>query len=137
MDVLPGGDETEIGEIEHKLLDQDKYITVNDFNKLLGAIFDQRLKEAKLATNNDFNTVEQHAIRNKKKIEQLQIFELSYFLGKNYFGDDGFQNMFAYRKKLNKLVSKEGKGNEYVIACKSRGLYKQNFIDYIMLSCLT
>lgn len=123
--------------MKRKVSNYDKYITANDFNKLLGAIFDQRLKEAKLATNNDFNTVEQHAIRNKKKLEQLQIFELSYFWGKNYFGDDGFQNMFAYRKKLNKLVSKEDKGNEYVIACKSRGLYKLNFIDYITLSCLT
>ena len=32
---------------------------LNYFNKYLGAVFNERLKQAKLATNNDFNTVEQ------------------------------------------------------------------------------
>ena len=45
----------------------DKYITTNDFIKFSGAIFDERLKQSKLATSNDFNTVEQHAIRHAEK----------------------------------------------------------------------
>ena len=30
------------------------------------------------------------------KLEKLQTCDLSYFLGKKYFGDNGFQNMFVY-----------------------------------------
>ena len=40
-------------------------------------MFDGRLKHAKLATNNDLNTVEKYSIRNAKKREKLQTFDLS------------------------------------------------------------
>ena len=30
------------------------------------------------------------------KIVKFQAFYLSFFLGKKYFGDDGFQNIFLY-----------------------------------------
>ena len=30
------------------------------------------------------------------KIVKFQAFYLSFFLGKKYFGDDGFQNIFVY-----------------------------------------
>ena len=43
---------TKIDEIEKKIPDHDKYITILELNKFLGAIFDERLKQAKLATNN-------------------------------------------------------------------------------------
>ena len=43
---------TKIDKIEKKIPDHDKYITTLELNKFLGAIFDERLKEAKLATNN-------------------------------------------------------------------------------------
>ena len=56
--------ETKTEENKNKLHDHDKCITANDFNKFLGTIFDEILKEAKLATNNDFNTAERHDIRN-------------------------------------------------------------------------
>ena len=36
------------------------------------------------------------------KIVKLQTYDLSYFLGKNFFGDDVFQNMFLYQKTLSK-----------------------------------
>ena len=42
----------------------------------------------------------------------MQTFDLSYFLGKLFFGDDGFRNMFVYQPKLITLESKEDKGIE-------------------------
>ena len=30
-------------------------------------------------------------------MEILQTFDLSYFVGENFFGDDGFQNMFVFQ----------------------------------------
>ena len=94
---------TKIEEIENKIPGHEKYITTNDFNKFLGTIFDERLKQAKLATGNDLNTVVKRAIKNEEKIEKLQTFHLSYFLGKHFFGDDGFQNMFAHKPTFSTL----------------------------------
>ena len=41
-----------IAEIENKIPGHDKYITTNNFNTFSGAIFDKKLKQAKLAINN-------------------------------------------------------------------------------------
>ena len=35
------------------MLDHNKYITIDYFNKFLGAIFEERLKQANLASKND------------------------------------------------------------------------------------
>ena len=72
--------------------------------------------------------VKQRANKNKEKIEKLQTFDLSYFLGKNSFDDDGFQNMFVYQPKLNTLELKEYKGTEYVIGWASKGVHTSKFI---------
>ena len=39
-------------------------MTNNDFNKFSGGIFDERLKQAKLTTYNNINSIERPAIRN-------------------------------------------------------------------------
>ena len=44
-------------------------------------MFDERLKQAKLAKNKDFGTAERHAIKNEEK-QKLKTFDLSYFLVK-------------------------------------------------------
>ena len=44
-------------------------------------MFHEILKQAKLATNNDLNDVEQCSIKNERKIEKLQTFNF-FFLGK-------------------------------------------------------
>ena len=54
-----------IVKIERKMLGHNKYITTNDFNKFLGVIFAERLKQAKSATK--IGTFEQFAIKNEKK----------------------------------------------------------------------
>ena len=48
---------------------------------ILGTIFDERSKRAKLT-------------------EKLQTFDFSYFLGINYFGNDGFQNICVYVQNI-------------------------------------
>ena len=45
----------------------------------------------------------------------MKTFDLSYFLGKNVFGDEGFQNMFVYQPVFSTLELKEEKGTEFVI----------------------
>ena len=52
-----------------------------------------KLKQVNLITNNDVKNVLQRPNKNREKIEKLQTFAFSYFLGKNVFGDDGFQNL--------------------------------------------
>ena len=42
-----------IAEFENKMLDHNKYVTIDYFNKFLGAIFEERLKQANLASKND------------------------------------------------------------------------------------
>ena len=49
---------------------------MNDFKEFLSAIFNERLKQAKLTTNNGLNTDSEHAIKNEEKQEKLQTFDL-------------------------------------------------------------
>ena len=65
-------------------------------------MFHEILKQAKLATNNDLNDVEQRSIKNGRKIEKLQTFNF-FFLGKTFFGDNVFQNMFVFQRTLSTL----------------------------------
>ena len=44
------------------------------------------------------------------KIVKLQTHDLSYFLGKIFFGDDGSQNMFFYQPKLDTFILKKRQG---------------------------
>ena len=58
--------------------------------------------------------------------KKLQTFDLSCLLGKNVFGDDGFQNIFVYQPTFNMLELKEYKGTEYIISWESKGLFKSS-----------
>ena len=60
----------------------------------------------------------------EEKIEKLQTFDLSYFLEKNFFGNDGFQNMFGYQPRFNMLDLKEDKNIRYITAWKAKGLFR-------------
>ena len=79
--------DAKIVENKKKICNHDKSITTIDFNKFSSAIFDGRLKQAKLSTGINLNTVEQRAIKNEEKIQKLQTFELGCFLGTHFFGD--------------------------------------------------
>ena len=54
---------------------------------------------------------------------KLQTLDLSYFVGKNIFGDDGSQIMFVYQATLNTLQLKEDNGTGYILRWKSKILY--------------
>ena len=49
--------------------------------------------------------------------------DLSYFLGKNFWGDDGSQNMLVYQPAFSTLQLNKDKGIDYVISWKSKGVY--------------
>ena len=55
------------------------------------------LKQEHLANNRYVNAVLERTNKNKERIEILQTFDLSYFVGENFFGDDAFQNMFVFQ----------------------------------------
>ena len=82
---------------QKKLPDDSKYITIKEFHQLSGERFDKRLKQAKLATTNDLDNVKQLATKNKEKIEKLQTYDSSLFIGQSYFGNDGFPRFFIFQ----------------------------------------
>ena len=46
---------------------------------------------------------------------KLKTLQISCFLGKSFFGDDGFQYMFVYKATLDTLELNEDKKIHYVI----------------------
>ena len=46
----------------------------------------------------------------QNKIVKLKTYDLTYFLGKNIFSDQGPQNMFVYQPTYNTLELREDKG---------------------------
>ena len=53
---------------------------------------------------------------------------LVFFQGKNFFGDDGFQNMFVYQPIFNMLKLKPDKFNDYVTDWKSNGVHNSELV---------
>ena len=86
----------------------DKYITTSEFNNLAAAVFDIRLKRAKLVTKTDFNNIvtslggkiaanktKNDSIENEFK--KLKTFDSSYFRGKSHFEEDGTENYLVFQ----------------------------------------
>ena len=117
--------------------------------KFRSDILDVKIKQTKkkksiisnLVKNSYLNTIiktlaKKSKIKVKKdKIVQLQTHVLSYFYG-NFFGDDGFQNMFVYQLTLDILELKEEKGIDYVTAWKSKGVYTSKLTPLYTVSCI-
>ena len=95
------GYNTKISGIEKKVSDHnhDKSITTPEFNRLTTENFKARLKQADLVTKTDFDaklqSFSKRIASNKTKhllveneLKKLKTFDLSYFKGKNYFGND-------------------------------------------------
>ena len=92
-----------------------------DYNKLTNNITDSKMRkkwEKKLVNESGLNPktktlatkkeIKTPATKTKLKAEQdkiakLETNDLSYYLGKNIFGDDGSQNMFVYQPNLSTL----------------------------------
>ena len=95
---------TKITEIENKLNNHnhDKFITTPEFNTLAADVFNARLKRANVVTKTDFDnsvsSLNSKIAANKTKnesveneIKKLKTLDLSYFIGKSYFEEDGTQ----------------------------------------------
>ena len=67
---------------------------------------------------------------------RLQAHDLSYVFGKNFFDDDGFQNMFFYQTTLDTLDSKKRKVLIIFSVGNQRGCTLLNLSYHILLSCL-
>ena len=105
---------------EKKITDHDidKYIMTSEFNKLTTKNFKARLAEADLVTKTDFDTklkslnknISSNKIKHlfvENKFKNLETFDLSYFIDKNYFEEDGTQNYLVLQpmpKYFEKLV---------------------------------
>ena len=101
---------TKVTEIVNELNNHnhDKYITTPDFNTLAANIFNARLSQANLVTKTIFdNTVsglDSKIAENKTKkksigneFKKLETLNLSYFIGKNYFEEDGAENYLVFQ----------------------------------------
>ena len=53
----------------------------------------------------------------------LQTPDLSYVLGKNVFSDRSSQNVFFHHPTFSSLQLQKDKGTDYILSCKSKGLY--------------
>ena len=102
--------DTKVVEIEKKLADHNhnKYITTPDFNTLMASsVFNARLARTNLITKADFDAklsnLNRKATANKTKnllveneLKKLKSFDLSYFIGKSHFEEDGTQNYLIF-----------------------------------------
>ena len=101
--------DTKVVEIEKKLADHNhnKYITTPDFNTLASSVFNARLARTNLITKADFDaklsSLNRKATANKTKnllveneLKKLKSFDLSYFIGKSHFEEDGTQNYLIF-----------------------------------------
>ena len=125
---------TKITEVENKLNNHnhDKYIDTSEFNKLATDVFNARLAQANLITKTYFDTklsgLNRKITNNKSKhllieneLKKLKTFDLSYYIGKSYFQEDGTSNYLVFQP-LNKYFKVAGIDFDYVLSWKSKGL---------------
>ena len=85
----------------------DKYIDTSEFNKLAADVFNARIAQANLITKTDFDaklsSLNKKITKNKSKhllveneLNNLKAFDLSYFIGKSHFQEDGVQNYLVF-----------------------------------------
>ena len=100
--------DTKVTEIENSLNNHnhDKYIDTHEFNKLAADVFNARLGQTNLVVKTDFDvklsSLHRKITSNKTKhllveneLKKLKTFDLSYFIGKNYFEEDDAQKLFS------------------------------------------
>ena len=117
---------------------EGKYFTTSDYNKFMSDILDAKIKEKELLNKSNISNLIKNSGLNLKlktsarkaelkaeqdKMVKLQSHLLSYFLGKIFSGDVGFQNMFVYQPRFSMLELKDNKGTDYVIDWESKGVY--------------
>ena len=126
---------TEIREVENKILNHDKYITPLEFKKLAAKSFAARLSQTNLVSKTDFDnrliSFNRKIISNKtkylevqKKLNSLITKEYNFILGRIYFkSNDGSQNTFIYQPTLDTLELKKDKDTDHVLIWKSKRVF--------------
>ena len=124
---------TKVAEIENELNNHnhDKYIDTPEFNKLAADVFNARLAQANLITKTDFHA--KLSILNRKitatkskhllvenELNKLKTFDSGYFIGKNYFEEDGTQNYLVFEPII--MYFKVITNTNYISSWKSKGL---------------
>ena len=110
---------TKVTDIESKLNNhnQDKYITTPKFNTLAADVFNTRLAQANVVVKTDFdntvssldNEIATNKTKNKSienEIKKLKTLDLSFFISKSHFEEDGSQNYLVFQpiKRYIKLI---------------------------------
>ena len=86
----------------------DKYIRTPEFNTFAADVFKARLAQANLVTETDFNNsasspdskIAANKTKNKSienELKKLKTFDLSCFIGKSHFEEDGTQNYLVFQ----------------------------------------
>ena len=122
-------------DVENKIPNHNQYIVTPKFNKLTAEHFAARLKQVNLVSKTDFDnkltSFNRKIISSKtkylevqKKLNSLITNDCNNFLGRMYFtSNDRSQNTFAYQPTLVTLEFKKGKGTDYVLSWKSKGVF--------------
>ena len=86
-------------EVDKMIPDTIEFIVTQDFNRLTKMNFTARMAEAlkNFATKKQVENAFELGYKNREKIEKLQTFDLSYFVGKTYFDYDGSQNYLIFQ----------------------------------------
>ena len=127
---------TKMTEIDNKLnnRNRDKYITTPEFNTLAADVFNVRLARANLVAKTSFDnalssldsTISANKTKNEpieNELKKLKTFDLSYFIGKGHFEDDGTQNYLVFQQlnKYFKIIANK----KYISSWQSKGLSDQ------------
>ena len=132
--------DNKVTEIENKLNNhnRDKYVTTTEFNTLAADFFSSRLSKANLVAKTDFdntissldNKIAENKTKNKSieyEFKKLKTFDSSYFIGKNYFEEDGTQNYLVFQSihRYFKITN-----TKYISSWKSKGLSDETITPY-------
>ena len=132
---------TKVTEIENKLIyhNHDKYVTTPEFDKLAADFFNARLSHTNLIVKTNFdntvssldrkiaeNKTKKNSIENKLK--KLKTFDLSYFIGKSHFEEDGAQNYLVFQPifRYFKIIANK----KFISLWKSKGLSDKTITPY-------
>ena len=132
---------TKVTEIEKRLTDHNhhKYIDNIEFIKLTAGVFNARIAQANLIFKTDFDAklsnLNRKIATNKTKhllleneLNKLKNFDSSYFIGKNYFEEDGGQNYLVFQTigRYFKTIA----NSKYISSWKSKGLSDETITPY-------
>ena len=116
--------------------------TTSDYNEFFSDILDAKVEKIELVNkSNIFNLVKKSGLNAELKTEQdkilkLQTYDLSYFPGKNCFGDDGSLNMFVYQPALDTFELKKARVLIIWLVGNQKGYILLNLSHYILLVCI-